>query len=505
MHNRHFKKIVPFFAALSLLGQTNAIYAQNDKTNNSIKKVGSLLGGILNKKDTKTTTKSPTTTTSTSSNTIQLNNKNFIEGGTIAPNAKYLDVDRWSAFNNGAAVVHKGMAAALINSNGDFIVPYSAGYEFFSEATELEPVVTSARNIPQRYYVNDIFYYMNINHTGVGGYINSKGKLLANRTDQYTNYLFDYTANKKYIFYRRKIGSKVEGGVSYDIMRYVYVDTSGKEYVYDHELTDIFEGIGIVTARNNRSKKGYRTLTGKMLTGYQYDEANPFSDGMAIVGVRDQYGQVKYGAIDRNGKLAVPLMYSNRPSAFSGGYATVKPQDSYQAGFEYGFIDKKGNLVFKQTKEDIAKNGGTFGPFSNFGLSYSGKYIMDTAFHIKSKADFFASYGLPENCWFADQSENTGTWTENDTHPKVYFGHNKIKDPYTRFGLRIIGFIDLVTGKVVKPAFTKIGRFDPVSRLAYAEIITGVKSKDNPNPVYKDGFINEDGAFVLLKQEKGTW
>jgi hypothetical protein len=68
-------------------------------------------------------------------------------------------------------------------------------------------------------------------------------------------------------------------------------------------------------------------------------------------------------------------------------------------------------------------------------------------------------------------------------------------DPITGQGA-LTEFINLATKKVVMPCFYKIGLFDPVSHLAYAEAHIG-KDKDGL-PVFRKGYVNEDGLFVLI-------
>jgi len=48
---------------------------------------------------------------------------------------------------------------------------------------------------------------------------------------------------------------------------------------------------------------------------------------MAVVGKKTSFGEVKYGYINTEGKLVIPLLYSIKPSEFSGGYAKVVPKD----------------------------------------------------------------------------------------------------------------------------------------------------------------------------------
>lgn len=68
------------------------------------------------------------------------------------------------------------------------------------------------------------------------------------------------------------------------------------------------------------------------------------------------------------------------------------------------------------------------------------------------------------------------------------------------------GSLNLTTGKVVDAAFdfnkTDL-YFDPVAKLAYARVCIG---KDTHNVlVYREGYINEDGLFVIVKAPGSTY
>lgn len=95
----------------------------------------------------------------------------------------------------------------------------------------------------------------------------------------------------------------------------------------------------------------YQNWKGNIITNGMYDEANDFSQGLAVVGsfpaVTDDeimiwggvnVSEVKYGFIDRDGKEVIPLIYDFAMD-FNGGFAQVK------LDYTRGFIDRKGNWV----------------------------------------------------------------------------------------------------------------------------------------------------------------
>jgi WG containing repeat len=158
----------------------------------------------------------------------------------------------------------------------------------------------------------------------------------------------------------------------------------------------------------------YKRLNGTTLPTPAFDEIYRFSEGLAVVGKKNQFGEVKYGYINTDGKLVIPLLYSIKPSEFSGGYAKVVPKDKSE--FEYAFINKKGEIAFKQTQADVLKYG-AFDHFTSFGMAFNFKYVMDDNFKLTSKADFFKSYGLPADSWLINEQ----SCVEGETNPKLLY------------------------------------------------------------------------------------
>ena len=109
-----------------------------------------------------------------------------------------------------------------------------------------------------------------------------------------------------------------------------------------------------VRTSNNKSYEYKDSITGKIISQYNYDQANPFIDGMARVG-RNGF----YGYIDLKGEEVVPCKYINARD-FSGGLASVSigiietngsfnfPKDE-----KFGVIDKKGNIIADFQFEEI--------------------------------------------------------------------------------------------------------------------------------------------------------
>jgi hypothetical protein len=145
-------------------------------------------------------------------------------------------------------------------------------------------------------------------------------------------------------------------------------DTNGR--CPDSQMVNKFsEGLAPVAAD---SKWGFIDRTGKWVIKPAFDCAMPFSDGLALVGVRDEKGGWLLGYVDKTGATVIKPQFSQAGS-FNGKLARVwigmsedeallKALREHQAGKrkeeieqeleknkpKYGFIDRSGKLVWKQ-------------------------------------------------------------------------------------------------------------------------------------------------------------
>lgn len=79
---------------------------------------------------------------------------------------------------------------------------------------------------------------------------------------------------------------------------------------------------------------GYKDVKEKIVIEAIYDFAGPYKDGLALVGRNG-----KYGYLDKNGNIAIPIKYTIAKS-FCEGFAEVSAKND-----KWGFIDKNGNEI----------------------------------------------------------------------------------------------------------------------------------------------------------------
>lgn len=451
------------YIATGMLITVIATTAQNRQPGNNLNKSIREMGNLFKKKKTDTTAAGTDKPTGTP---VAIG-----KAGTVDPSAKIIDADQLTVFNNGAAVILKGSSCAMIDATGNYIIPYNTYGNLINNAGVNQYITLMNGFI--RYRTKDQQEW---------GYINAKGKVVGKGV------MNELTENKRVL----KLNSNGT---------YTYTTPDGKKHIHTQPLEDINEGIGIVSKtvdNGNRILYGYKKLSGEWVCTPAFDEAYHFADGLAKVGKKNEFGEMKYGFINSAGKLVIPLNFSIKPGDFASGFAKVQPKD--KTSFEYAFINKAGEIVFQQTTADIARNG-VFDRFTLYGLAFNFKNVMDTAFKITAKKDFFASFGINEDAWWVQEQQSM----ENESNPKLYFSIRSMRSPCTTYPL--LGFINLKQRTVVMPVFDMLNQdalyFDPVSHLAYAKTCTGKNNQGTPQ--YREGYINEAGVFVMIKGEAGKW
>jgi hypothetical protein len=153
-----------------------------------------------------------------------------------------------------------------------------------------------------------------------------------------------------------------------------YIDAQGNRAIsadYDY-IFDFHEGLAAVCIQEERLHCEYIDRTGNsvivMAPGKQevvikgYQSGSDFSEGLAAVAAWEcsdatDHDCVKYGYIDKAGKLVIPARFDGA-DRFSQGLAAVK------VGGKYGYIDKTGKLVIQMPLPDAEYR--SLGPFSEW-------------------------------------------------------------------------------------------------------------------------------------------
>lgn len=95
-------------------------------------------------------------------------------------------------------------------------------------------------------------------------------------------------------------------------------------------------------------KHGFINEIGDLVVPVKYDRVWDFSEGLAVVMIKDKQGMEKEGIIDKTGKFVIPLQY-NGFGSFSEGLAS-----GFNSNGKVVFIDKTGKVVIS-TKYDYTR------------------------------------------------------------------------------------------------------------------------------------------------------
>lgn len=410
-------------------------------------------------------------------NSPKQTNTNELKPGDVHPSAVYLDVDVFYPFNHGAAIVKKGTSTAMIDTKGKFIVPFNK-YSFtstFIVPPKLPFGGTLGHEVGRSTSDNGLFT------TSDGKLINYKGEVLV-ESDMGSSSL---TLDGQYAY---KINHSQANKYTT-----IFYNKDGKKIIVQGQLINVNEGIGIFEEKLNSYRYRYKNLNDQLINSDVYDHAEPFSDGLALVGKRNEFGQMLYGFINISGKEVIPLKYTIKPGSFFKGLAKVFPKDVSE--FKYAFINNKGTIVVKFTGREGVSDCSYIGD----GLFLGTGSFMDSTGKRISYREFFESFGIKK-----DVKEQVYLAT---TH---LFDDGKIRCTGIKDKHHVIGFVDRKSRKAIEPVFiTAAGGgntntyFDNVSKLAFAKVLVG---RDNSGKeTFREGYINEDGIFMIVKGPESQW
>lgn len=243
-------------------------------------------------------------------------------------------------------------------------------------------------------------------------------------------------------------------------------------------------------------KYGFIDKTGKIAIEPQFVRAEDFSEGLAVVSVKNKYDKYeceKYGYIDKTGKFVIkPEFY--RARSFSDGMAVI-----HDVGFGYydpcGYIDKTGRIVLKpvwwEDAEDFI-NGIAYVHWHEERI-YTGACIDKTG-HVINDPNVYYEGFYPEGLELVRKGDKIGYHTvrgecviEAQFDDAMYFFEElagvKINQKW--------GYIDKTGKIVIKPQFDDVKGF--------SEGIAAVEVDR------KWGYINKSGHMIRKPEFKEAW
>ena len=405
--------------------------------------------------------------------------------GNISPNVKYIDCDLMEPFNMGSAIVKKGDAYALIDTAGNFIVPYNKFKSIYNLAKWISSGIYDAS--------------FTINGRETGGFINWKGAILFDYNNA-NDYAWNRSIDGNFIVLSKQIGTSTA---------IILIDHTGKKtsLTVPGNITISNQGVESVKdsaiVYENKNLYGFKSFSGENVPA-TYDLMMPFNNGVAIFGKRNQFNEMKFGIIDRTGKIVLPPTFSVNPKNFS--YGILKVYANSSADFVSAFMNTKGEIIFKQTNQ-TNKDYGVFPAFyesfaySDNLFSGAGQYLLTKEGKLFKQSDFFSALGLRSGPGqqFSTLAFVTPPALLNDRYQRFTAVSNSTNAKKTYMGL-----INSRTRTVILAERADVNiadlliYFDPKARLAYAVIPSGQKNRNN-QVVNTEGFINEKGVYVIIK------
>jgi hypothetical protein len=388
-----------------------------------------------------------------------IKSSNQLKPGDVHPNAAVLDVDELFPFYDGAAIVRKGTSTALINGKGELIFPFNK-YVFDGPSSKNGFFVTRA-------YSNEV------------GFANAKGKFFSLEQGGASIY-------GKYLHIISKSNTS-EGSV------HLFYDNEGNKYTIKGYLTSPYKDLlsEDLMPFGKDNKNGYKNLSDQVVVQPIYRITKLFSDGAAVVSSNNEFGEMKYGFIDTKGNAITELKFSRPPESFTDGLAKVY----YNEPGKYGFINKKGEVVFSEVSSD------QFGPFIH-GYSYKSgrtRTIMDKDLKQYSMPEFFSQFGIIAEGGTVEFPSNDRV-NVNSTYPVTGFSFYNGK--VVNYGYIFWDDKSAVYGKfrITNKEMESTNEFDKVSGLKYAVYQKSLMADD-----VIEGYINKKGVFMIIKGEKSKW
>ena len=262
------------------------------------------------------------------------------------------------------------------------------------------------------------------------------------------------------------------------------------------------KGEGLLAVKHEDGEWGFINKKGKEVIKCKYDDAYPFSNGLAAV---CDGGDWIY--IDSKGKVKINGDFQEAYPFDNKGYALVKEDD------EYGFIDKKGDWKIKNKYEDLypfnqfdlalAKEDGKFGL-----IDRNGKTVLDFDYDNISEFtdDGYALVSITNS--ETDETlfgliDRKGEEILEVEYSNAYYNDNMFNCGLAAFrktkkteenGVtteeELWGFVDPKGNTVVKFKYDDVTTFAENGLAAVCEY-------DEKNDEYKYGFIDKNGDMVI--------
>jgi hypothetical protein len=265
-------------------------------------------------------------------------------------NAVKVIADELMPFSEGLAAVKKGEKWGFIDTTGKLIIPITLPFKDMQH--------------PGPYFSNGLcmLQYEYQGYDQAVKYIDKSGKDIINNTNYYKGSSFSegialvLTQAGKFVFIDIK-GAVVPAQPKVP----VFSDVNGFN-PFSEGLSHYFD--------QKAGKYGYINKKGGIAIDPVFENAEPFSEGLALVKKTTETGEDKWGFIDKTGKVVIDCIYSKKPSSFSDGFCVVENKDWVK-----GYINKEGSIVLPPKYKYASDFFNGYAFVTEDGLNYY--YVMD--------------------------------------------------------------------------------------------------------------------------------
>lgn len=436
--------------------------------------------------------------------------------GGIAPDAVYIDMDEWYPFSEGLAAIKKGEKWAFIDTMGKIVIPWG----------KVEPV--AYRTGMDVLYPKFQFGRVLITANGKYGFADTKGNIVVECTlgrtipyqkDCYGNiYTFAYDGDVRnvsavpYVLCIDSNGNEVSRFSSevfqeHSVSSYLGLSVRNVNFlVEDRVWGQKGESREVVSGGTTEIKYerifGWFNRNGNLVIDFQFHNHSNFSEGLAAVALKNEFGEEMWGYINRSGEVVIDFKFSKQPGDFHFGRAIVYPRDPESAGFYLAYINPHGEVIAKITTQNPL-----WEPTVN--------RLLDQYNHVllyRNRQYHFIDSTLESQPYPVENiAAAVGLGTIRLSFPDYGFRNSQVigvvgsgLDRSTGRRVQGLGYVNR-NAELVIPFLFQTRNENQWGGDIHHEFFSHRAKATLTSEPKRTGYINERGVFVILKKEESQW